>query len=156
MGTAGTDRRQHERGVPVLTVLLLLAIPLSVVHYTDNYLAFDLYPESSLFGIELTKDMVWAGWVVYTAGGLMGYLFYRRGEVGTACALLAFYSISGLISIGHYAEPGMSELAWWRHLFIWIDITLGAAVLLFAVWAATMRHRGTVGTWEGGARTAQR
>ena len=143
-------------GLATLRVLLPVAIALSVVHYTDNYLAFERYPESSLLGVDLTRDMVWIGWLVYTAGGIWGYVQYRRGRIQAACALLAFYSVSGLISIGHYAEPGMSELAWWRHLFIWIDITLGAAVLLFAFWAAIVRHRGTVGTWEGGAHTAQR
>jgi hypothetical protein len=139
-----------------LRVLLALAIPLSLVHYTDNYLAFERYPESSLLGVDLTKDAIWAGWLVYTAGGLLGYALYRRGEIATACALIAFYSISGLISIGHYAEPGMSELAWWRHLFIWVDITLGAAVLAFAVWAWARARRLPLAAWSSSATPDQR
>jgi hypothetical protein len=128
-------------GIRTLRVLLCLAIALSAVHYTDNYLAFDLYPPGELAGIEVTRDSVWISWLVFVAAGLLGYRLYARGQVLGACAALAFFSISGLISLGHYAEPGMSELAWWRHVAIWVDIALGSAILLFTVWASlTQRH----------------
>jgi hypothetical protein len=132
---------RHQEGLRVLRILLLLAIPLSMVHYGDNYNAFDLYPSGEVAGIEVTRDSVWISWLLFTAGGLLGYWLYVRGQILGACAALAFYSISGLISIGHYTAPGMSELAWWRHLFIWIDIALGTAILLFTVWASLrLRH----------------
>jgi hypothetical protein len=134
---------QHADGLRTVRVLLLLAIAFSLVHYTDNYLAFDLYPPGEFAGLELTRDSVWIGWLVFTAGGLLGYWLYVRGQVVAACAALSFYSISGLISIGHYAEAGMSELAWWRHVAIWIDITLGAAIFLFAFWTALRVRRAT-------------
>jgi hypothetical protein len=132
------------RGARLLTVLLCLAIPLSLIHYTDNYVSFDLYPAGELAGIEVTRDSIWISWLLFTAGGLLGWWLYVRGQVLAACAALAFYSISGLISIGHYAEPGMSELAWWRHVSIWIDITLGTAILLFTFWAAFRLRRAPV------------
>ena len=132
---------RHADGLRALRVLLLVAGPHSLVHYTDNYLAFDLYPPGEFGGLEVTRESVWIGWLTFTAGGLRGYRLYVRGQVVAACAALSFYSISGLISIGHYAEPGMSELAWWRHVAIWVDITLGAAILLFAFWAALRVRR---------------
>jgi hypothetical protein len=132
---------QRADGLWIVRVLLLLAVPLSLVHYTDNYLAFDLYPPGEFAGLEVTRDSVWIGWLVFTAGGLLGYWLFVRGQVVAAGAALSFYSISGLISVGHYAEPGMSELAWWRHAAIWVDITLGAAILLFAFWAALRVRR---------------
>jgi hypothetical protein len=133
--TTPPSEHLHRRASRVLGTLLLLAIPLSLIHYTDNYLAFDLYPPGSLLGIEVTRDSIWISWLVFVASGVAGYLLYRRRRFATAGVLLAVYSVSGLISIGHYAEPGMSELAWWRHVSIWIDITLGAAVLAFAFWS---------------------
>lgn len=57
-----------------------------------------------------------------------------------AAALLAVYSLSGLVGLGHYRAPGISELAWWRHAHIWVDIVCGAAVLAFAGWSVH-RHR---------------
>jgi hypothetical protein len=67
--------------------------------------------------------------------GVAGYVLYRRGETRRGSALLAVYSISGLIGLGHYSAPGMSHLAWWRHVHIWVDILCGVAVLTFAVWS---------------------
>ena len=64
-----------------------------------------------------------------------GYLLYRRGRIREGSALLAVYSVSGLIGIGHYTASGMSELAWWRHVHIWVDILCGIAVLAFAIWS---------------------
>jgi hypothetical protein len=135
-----TDMR-HADGLRVLGVLLALAIPLSVIHYTDNYVAFDLYPPGELAGLEVTRDSIWVSWLVFTAVGLLGFWLYARGQILGACAALAFYSVSGLISLGHYSEPGMSELAWWRHVSIWIDITLGTSILLFTVWASLRLRR---------------
>jgi hypothetical protein len=60
-------------GLRTVRVLLLLAVPLSLVHYTDNYLAFDLYQPGEFAGLEVTRDSVWIGWLVFTAGGLLGY-----------------------------------------------------------------------------------
>ena len=132
-------RRQRSVAGPSsarLRILLTLAIPLSVIHYTDNYVSFEIYPQVHLLGRDLTPDAIWIGWIVFIAAGLLGYRLYRRGQIIPACAALAFYSISGLISVGHYAVPGMSSVVWWRHVAIWIDIALGAAVLLFALWSA--------------------
>ena len=66
---------------------------------------------------------------------MAGYVLYRRGDIRQGSALLAVYSISGLIGLGHYTAPGMSELAWWRHVHIWVDILCGIAVLAFAIWS---------------------
>jgi hypothetical protein len=132
---------EHERALRTLRILLALAIPLSVIHYTDNYLAFDLYPAAKIFGIELGPDTIWVSWIIFTAAGLAGYWLYARGRIAAAGAALAFYSISGLISIGHYLAPGMSKLEWWRHASVWVDITLGAAVFAFAIWSAQAGRR---------------
>ena len=67
---------------------------------------------------------------------MAGYVSYRRGRIRTGAGLLAVYSLSGLVGLGHYSAPGMSELAWWRHVHIWVDIVCGVAVLAFAVWSA--------------------
>ena len=117
-----------------LNVVFFAAVASSVVHYTDNYLAFDEYPNGGP-GPEVTADAIWIAWVVLTAFGVAGYLVYRRGSVRGGPALLAVYSISGLIGLAHYTAPGMSELAWWRHAHIWLDVACGVAVLAFAVWS---------------------
>ena len=123
-----------------LNVVFFTAVASSVVHYTDNYLAFDRYPQSDT-GPEVTADMIWIAWVVFTAFGIAGYAAYRRGRTRGGAALFAVYSLSGLVGLAHYTAPGMGELAWWRHLHIWADIACGIAVLAFAVWSVKRARR---------------
>lgn len=125
-------------GLATLRILLGSTIALSLVHYADNYAAFDLYPQEGAV-IEVSRDAVWISWLVFAAFGAAGYRLYRRGRFQAASLCLGVFSVSGLISLGHYSARGMSELAWWRHASIWIDIVLGAMVLAFALRTALRR-----------------
>lgn len=115
-----------------LNIVFFAAVASSIVHYTDNYLAFDRFPDGGP-GPEITADAIWIAWVVFTTFGVAGYLAYRRGQIRAGAALFAVYSLSGLIGLGHYTAPGMSELEWWRHAHIWVDIGCGIAILVFSV-----------------------
>ena len=126
-----------------LNIVFFTALASSLVHYTDNYLAFDRFPNDGA-GPDITADSIWIAWVLFTAFGAAGYVAYRRGRIRAGAALFAVYSLSGLIGLGHYTAPGMSELEWWRHAHIWTDIGCGIAVLSFSVWS--VRHlRGNYG-----------
>lgn len=132
---------EHSRAVKILTVVFAAAVISSIVHYTDNYLAFDRFPQSDT-GPTITDDSIWIAWIVFTAFGVAGYLLFRRGRIRIASGFLAVYSLSGLIGIGHYGAPGIGQLAWWRHVHIGVDILCGLAILAFAVWSVqqTRRH----------------
>ena len=123
-----------------LNIVFFTALASSLVHYTDNYLAFERFPDGGA-GPDPTADTIWIAWVVFTAFGVAGYLAYRRGQVRKGAALFAVYSLSGLVGLGHYTAPGMSELAWWRHAHIWVDIACGVAVLAFAVYSVRPAER---------------
>ena len=118
----------------LLNIVFFTAVASSLVHYTDNYLAFDRFPQGGP-GPDISDDAIWIAWVLLTALGVTGYVLYRRGEIRRGSALLAAYSVSGLIGLGHYTAPGIGDLAWWRHLHIWADILCGIAVLAFAIWS---------------------
>jgi hypothetical protein len=124
----------------LLNIVFFTAVASSLVHYTDNYLAFDRFPNDGP-GPDVTPDSVWIAWIAFTAFGVAGYLLYRRGQIRQGSALLAVYSVSGLIGFGHYTASGMSELAWWRHVHIWTDILCGIAVLTFAIWSVRQTRR---------------
>lgn len=130
------------RSLHVLNIIFFTAVAVSVVHYTDNYLAFDRYPQGGP-GPEIGPDTIWIAWVVLTSFGVAGYALYRRERVVPGAALLGVYSLSGLVGLGHYTAPGMSALEWWRHLHIWADIACGAAVLAFAAWSV-QQERGAL------------
>ena len=126
--------------IRLLNIVFFSAVASSLVHYTDNYLAFDRFPNDGV-GPSITADSVWIAWIVFTAFGIAGYVVYRRGQIREGSALLAVYSISGLIGIGHYTASGTSKLAWWRHVHIGVDILCGIAVLTFAIWSVRQTRK---------------
>ena len=123
-----------------LNVVFFTAVAVSVVHYTDNTLNFDSFPQGGS-GPEVTRDTIWIAWIVLTAFGVAGYLSYRAGQIRRGAVLLAAYSLSGLVGIGHYAEPGAGDMAWYRHLHVAVDIACGLAVLAFSIWSVRQDRR---------------
>jgi hypothetical protein len=119
----------------LLTGLLSFAVAASIVHYTDNYLNYDAYPQSSSVP-NPSAIIVLLSWFVFTSFGIAGYVLFCRGDITRACLCLAAYSGSGLVGIGHYTVPGATDLVWWRQLHIITDIFCGVAIFAFAVWAA--------------------
>jgi hypothetical protein len=126
--------------IRLLNIVFFTAVASSLVHYTDNYLAFDRFPQGGV-GPDIAAHTVWIAWIVFTAFGIAGYIVYRRGRIREGSALLAIYSISGLIGLGHYTAPGVSELAWWRHVHIAADFLCGVAVLTFAIWSVRQTRK---------------
>lgn len=118
----------------LLTGLLAFAVAVSVVHYTDNFVNYDAYPQSGT----LPNPPAWlvlGSWFLFTAFGIAGWLWFRRGEVRKASLCLAVYAGSGLVGFVHYSVAGATDLVWWRQTHIVIDIVCGIAILTFAVWA---------------------
>jgi hypothetical protein len=128
----------HRRAVRVLTALLGLAVLVSIVHYTDNYVNYDDYPQPTS-GPAPSQSLVLAAWFPFTAAGLAGYVLFRRSASNLALLLLAAYSGSGLVGIGHYLVPGATSMPWWRQAHVCLDIACGIAVIAFAMWAARSR-----------------
>lgn len=121
----------------LLLKLLVAAVVSSAIHYTDNTVSIEEFPGPSF----ITPATVVLGWLFYTPFALAGYHFYGRGRVSEAAVCLAIYSISGLISIGHYLYATPGEIGFLHELTIFTDIILGAAVLSFAVVATTSARR---------------
>jgi hypothetical protein len=130
---------EHRRAVRILTGVFAFAVIASIVHYTDNYVNFADFPQPR--SVDL-PNVVIETWIAFTALGVAGYLLFRRRPSDLALLLLAAYSASGLIGVGHYLAPGATSMPWWRQGHVWLDIAGGAAMLAFAVWAARARARG--------------
>ncbi|HEX8074222.1 MAG TPA: hypothetical protein VF545_04515 [Thermoleophilaceae bacterium] len=123
----------------ILSAILAVAVVVSIVHYTDNSVNFSDYPKAP-DAVPSSAAIVLGAWFVFTAAGLAGYLLFRRGPSTRALVLLAVYSGSGLIGIGHYLVPGATSMPWWRQAHVCLDIACGIAVFSFAMWAARARR----------------
>jgi hypothetical protein len=130
----------HRRAVRVLGAIFALAVVVSIVHYTDNYVNYDDYPQGK--SLNPSAGLVLGAWFAFTAAGLAAYLLFRRRPSDLALLLLAAYSGSGLIGIGHYLVPGATSMPWWRQVHVSLDIACGIAMFSFIVWAARTRGRG--------------
>jgi hypothetical protein len=129
----------HPRAVQALRAVLAIAVLSSIVHYTDNYVNYADYPQSE--SLNPSRGLVLGSWFGFTAAGLAGYVLFRRRPSALALALLAAYSGSGLVGIGHFVVPGASAMPWWRQAHVVVDIACGVAMLAFVIWAARQRAR---------------
>lgn len=126
-----------DKPTRVLLGLLGVAFAVSAVHYTDNYVNYDAYPQPGPDDLPApSATVVGVSWFVFTAFGGLGLWLWFRDKVTAAAAALTAYSVSGLVGFGHYTAPGATDMVWWRHTHIVVDIICGIAVFGFAIWAA--------------------
>ena len=126
------------RSTAVLFRVLLAGVLLTAVHYTDNYLYFDEYPQPA----SLRPWQIYAAWTLLTAVGVAGYRLFKSGYVAPAYVCLVVYSYTGTSSLGHYLYGPLSELSAKQHVFILVDGLTGLAVLAFVAWSIVVRRRG--------------
>jgi hypothetical protein len=126
------------RRLTALRVLLTVAVAESFVHYLDNTLRYRDYtgPNPPAVSSWIARWMIPVSWVLFTAIAVIAYRRFRQGRWSHAAAWLAVYSLSGLVSIGHYAGISVSDLSVFQNVFVFADIAAGVAVLAFAVWTA--------------------
>ena len=122
------------RGTRTILLVVAAAVVVSVVHYVDNYVNYDDFPVPGPDAtIPAPSDtVVGLAWFVFTAFGAWGVGNLVRGRVVPAVVGLAFYSVSGLIGIGHYTVPGALDMPLWRQAHVVADIALGVAILVLA------------------------
>jgi hypothetical protein len=117
----------------LLRALLAAAIVSTAVHYADNFVAIDDFPQPEW----VSRPGIVAQWIALTAIGVTGYRLYRQGRLLPAHVCLAIYSYAGLSSLGHYLYGTPEPLL--RNVSIVADGATGAAVLAFAIWSALAR-----------------
>src|SRR4051795_8459131 len=88
----------------VLRVLLTVGIAESFVHYLDNTVRYSDYtgPNPPLVSSWIAQWMIPVSWVAFTAMAIIGYRRFAQGRYPEAAAWLGAYSVSGLVSLGHY------------------------------------------------------
>jgi len=123
--------RNHQS---LLLCLLIASIISTGIHFTDNFLFYQKYPQPEW----ITLDSIYISWVILTLVGIVGYWLYRVGNLGVAYVCLSMYSLTGLSSLGHYLYGAMSKFSVKMHLFIWTDALTGMALLGFVFWSGLL------------------
>lgn len=68
---------EHRRAVRILSAIFAVAVVVSIVHYTDNYVNYRDYPQAPR-NVPTSAALVLGAWVAFTVAGLAGYLLFRR------------------------------------------------------------------------------
>ena len=128
------ETRAPLRGTRTILGVVAAAVVVSVVHYVDNYVNYADYPVPGPdASVPAPSDtVIGLAWFVFTAAGAWGVWNLLRGRVVPAVVGLAFYSVSGLIGIGHYTVPGALDMPLWRQARVAADIALGVTILVLA------------------------
>jgi hypothetical protein len=121
----------------VVTVVLGAALLSSIVHYTDNFVNIEDYPQPHW----INHVVIPAAWIILTGIGAAGLLSFRHERYGLAGLFLLVYSYTGLSSLAHYSFGPLSEFNAKMHIGIWLDGLTGAAVLVLALVLLLRRRR---------------
>ena len=130
-----------------VTTVFAVAVALSTVHYIDNTVRFDDYSGGKSGFV--TRPMIPITWVLFTAAGVAGIVFLRRGLRSKAGPLLGAYSVSGLVGILHYTTISPGDLSTFQNTFVALDFLAGVAVLAMAVRVSLARDVTPLPTTSG-------
>ena len=126
-----------------LLAILIFSIAITSIHYTDNAIFVNEYPEPEW----ITTPGVFISWGVMTAIAIMSYLLYNKQYFWLSYLFLGIYSVTGLSSPTHYLYGALSQFSIKMHVFIWLDAIAGLSVVAFIIWSAliTQQWRKTKG-----------
>ena len=120
-----------------LLVLLVVTGVASILHYVDNVIFFDAYPEPAW----LTPQVVEVFWFVMTPFGVIGYWLFRRGSRWRGLSVLLAYGLMNLLTLGHYSYAPLSEISFRINLFILLEAGAAGALIVAVVWFALRTPR---------------
>jgi peptidoglycan/LPS O-acetylase OafA/YrhL len=139
-------RVEEGRGLTALKVILAAEILSTAIHYTHNFVDVSHYPgPKDLYTV--TRVAIVIAWPLLTGIGLMGYRRYREQRYREARVCLAVYSVTGIVTLGHFIY-GNPKIPAPFYATLFTDFLTGLAVLCFALWSTNVdrAHTPRLGT----------
>jgi hypothetical protein len=103
----------------------------SILHYTDNIIYFDIYPEPDWFSPYLT-DSIW--WLM-TPLGIAGFFFYQMKLFWLSYIGLYGFTLLSQLTLGHYLISPIWTLSIKMNSLILIESFVAIPLLLFTLWS---------------------
>jgi hypothetical protein len=120
-------------GTTALRAIMAGSVISTGLHYTHNYLRIEQYPQPASISSSATQLAIVIIWPLLTAIGITGYVLYTRGRLWGARACLLIYSLTGLVTLGHFLV-GVPDVPWYWFITIFTD-----ALAALALWAFVIR-----------------
>jgi hypothetical protein len=127
--------RDERQALTLLKAILAAGILSTAVHYTHNFIAVSRYPGPGGNFYTVVRVAIVIAWPLLTAIGLLGYRRYRERRYGEARVCLVVYSLTGLVTMGHFAY-GNPHIPAFFYATLFTDTLTGLAVLGFVLWSA--------------------
>ena len=121
----------HSQRKIWLLCLLSVNIFASILHYADNIIYFDIYPEPDWFSPYLT-DSIW--WLM-TPLGIAGFFFYQKKQFWLSYIGLYGYTLLSQLTLGHYLISPIWTLSIKMNSLILIESFVAIPLLLFTLWS---------------------
>ncbi len=115
--------------------LVLATVACSILHYADNLLFFEHYPEPPW----INRHIIDAFWWLMTPLAWSGYRLMRRGALRSGAATLLAYGACNLLTLGHYHYAPLHDISLRIHAFIVLEALLAAALIAFLLVTQTRR-----------------
>jgi hypothetical protein len=130
----------EQRRLTVLKTILAAGILSTAIHYTHNFVAVSRYPgPKDLY--TATRVAIVVSWPLLTWIGLIGYRRYRERRYQEAHVCLAVYSITGIVTLGHFIY-GNPKIPAFFYATLFTDALTGLCVLMFVLWSANIAGPG--------------
>lgn len=120
-----------------LTLILLLNLCASVLHYVHNVVYFQHYPEPDWLSAHIV-DYVW---FLMTFIGLAGVAALINNKRNTALVLLYLYSAINMLSVLHYAVESSNVMTVAMHSFIWLETLCAAGLICYLTFSSAVRKK---------------
>lgn len=127
--------RDERQTLTLLKVILGASILSTAIHYTHNFVAVNQYPGPGGSFYTVVRVAIVVAWPLLTAIGLIGYRRYRERRYQEARVCLVVYSLTGLVTMGHFAY-GNPHIPAFFYATLFTDFLCGLAVLAFVAWSA--------------------
>ncbi|MEV4057310.1 hypothetical protein AB0J55_39405 [Amycolatopsis sp. NPDC049688] len=131
-----------DKGLPVLRVILGFSLLSTTLHYAHNAIRVTDYPQ--LPGVPATAAGIAVAvvWVLLTTAGWLGYRAYAQGRYPRALVFLLVYSLTGIVTLGHFLA-GVPQIPAFWFATIFTDAVAGLALWAFLTWAWATLNRVT-------------
>ncbi len=128
--------RDERQTLTLLKAILAASMLSTAIHYTHNFVAVSSYPGPGGSFYTVVRVAIVVAWPLLTAIGLLGYRRYRERRYQEARVCLVVYSLTGLVTLGHFAY-GNPHVPPFFYATLFTDFLCGLSVLAFVAWSAT-------------------
>jgi len=129
--------KMSARWLSTLKWLVLCTFASSVLHYADNLLLFDQYPEPPW----INRTIIDAFWFIMTPLAWIGYRLIQRGSHHSGTIVLMGYAACNLLTLGHYGYAPMLHIAPRINAFILLEAALAGVLAVFLTLPYLVRAR---------------